>query len=306
MKRLLALVIVLGLGGWVAIGAIGARPDRAAAQSPAIEIHRVQKAGFLPTPGSDGEPIFILALGSDARPGQDIERQRADSIHIVAINPEERAVTILGFPRDSYVPIPGVGTRKINEGLVHGGPDLMVQTVSQLTGIEFDYWALTSFLGFATMVNRVGGLDIEVLYPMYDSLSGTSFDPGEQTLTGSEALAFSRDRHSAPGGDFGRSENQGRVMLAALEQLHRQYMRDPKALFRWMSIGLAFIRTDLPLSEVLNLGFLALQVDPDDVTNLVVPGTTGAAGAASVVFLSPPSGFYADLADDAIIQNPPD
>lgn len=305
MKRVIGLVVVLGLGGWVAIGAIGAQPHRAVAQSPPIEIHRVQKAGFLPTPGSDGEPIFILALGSDARPGQDIERQRADSIHIVAVNPKKRAVTILGFPRDSYVPIPGVGTRKINEGLVYGGPDLMVQTVSQLTGIEFDYWALTSFLGLATMVNRVGGLDIEVEYPMYDSASGTSFDPGEQTLNGSQTLAFSRDRHSAPGGDFGRSENQGRVMLAALEELHQQYRKDPKALFRWMAIGLAFIRTDVAFSELLNLGFLALQVDPNDVANLVVPGSTGAAGAASVVFLSP-GALYADLADDGIVQNPPE
>lgn len=306
MKRLLALVIVLGLGIWVAVGAIGARPQRASAQSPPIEIHRVQKANFLPTPGTDGEPIFILALGSDARPGQDILRQRADSIHIIGINPKQRAVTILGFPRDSYVPIPGVGTRKINEGLVFGGPDLMVQTVSQLTGIEFDYWALTSFLGLATMVNRIGGIEIEVLYPMFDSASGSAFNPGEQTLSGSETLAFSRDRHSAPGGDFGRSENQGRVMLAALDRFHHEYAKDPKALFRYMSIGLAFIETDLPFSEVLNLGFIALQIKPKNVTNIVMPGTTGAAGAASVVFLSPPTGFYADLADDGIIQNLPD
>src|SRR5207249_5181013 len=106
------------------------------------------------------KPMFILSLGSDARPGQPPEAERSDSIHIIGINPAKHRASILGFPRDSWVSIPGHGTNKINAALVEGGPLLTVQTIEQLTGIHIDYYLLTSFSGFTNMVNAIGGVTV--------------------------------------------------------------------------------------------------------------------------------------------------
>ena len=304
LARVVAGTVLAGLGGWLTANAtLGQRSARAQTPSPpAVEIGRSQEARFLP--GTDSNrPVFILAIGSDARPGQPVARLRADSIHIVAVNPRRGAATILGFPRDSYVPIPGVGTRKINDAMVAGGPQLVERTVEGITGIPIDYWMLTSFQGLSRMVNDIDGLTVNIRYPMHDRFAGTNFNPGKRRLSGGQALAFARDRHSAPGGDFGRSSNQGRLMLAAHKKLRRDFSLDPIRLFTWIRTGVRNVRTDLSLGEILNLSFVALQVNPRKVTNHVVPGRTGSAGGASVVFISSGArAIYADIRDDGVLN----
>ena len=114
-------------------------------------------------PALDGsEPIFILVLGSDARPGTPVERGLADSIHILGLNPAKGKATLLGFPRDSYVPLSSGGTNKINAAMPQGGPGAMVTTVERLTGIELDYYMLTGFKGFADTLDDIGGLTIDL------------------------------------------------------------------------------------------------------------------------------------------------
>jgi LCP family protein required for cell wall assembly len=300
--RPLAGLALLGLLGWVGANALLGSPRSAGAQTPTLEIRRAQKAGYLPRP-SDDRLITILALGSDARPGERIDRLRADSIHLIAVNARKGAGTILGFPRDSYVNIPGRGTAKINEAMVIGGPPLVARTVESITGIKVDYWALTSFKDFSRMVDAINGLTVRVRYPMYDRASGTNFDPGRRTLKGGHALAFARDRHSTPNGDFGRSENQGRLILAALKKFTDTFARDPTAMLRWIQVGLRGVKTDLSLGELIDLGLLAAQVDPKKVRNVVAPGSAGMAGSASVVHLSSSAqAIYSDIRDDGILN----
>src|SRR5579884_1045193 len=106
--------------------------------------------------------VWILVIGSDARPGQDVRHSNGDSIHLVGVDPGTGAGTIVGFPRDSWVAIPGHGTGKINSSLALGGPELMAQTVRQLTGLPVDYYFLTGFDGFQKIVDQVGGVDVNV------------------------------------------------------------------------------------------------------------------------------------------------
>src|SRR5919109_1589736 len=121
---------------------------------------------------------------------------------------------------------------------------------------------------------------------MEDPYSGASFAEGPQDLSGQETLAFSRNRHDTPKGDFGRSENQGRVLLAALDKLQSQFDVDAAALLQWIAVGSAHIQTDLPLDEVFQLMLTALTIDRHKVTNLVIPGSVGFAGDASVVYVT--------------------
>lgn len=300
MKRRYA-VLSLALVAWIAGSVMGATStQRPAAATPWLEIGQAH-AGYVPT--LDGtSPIFILFLGSDARPGEPVNGERTDSIHLVGINPAEHKASILGFPRDSWVEIPGHGTGKINSAMVYGGPELTVQTVEQLTGIKIDYWALTSFGGISAMIKGVGGLTMDVPFSMHDSYSQADFEPGVQQLTGKEVLAFSRDRHSLPAGDFGRSENQGRVFIATLRQFRMQFRKDPSRLFVYVGSGLSNVDTNVPLDQVLKLAFTASTINPKTVENMVVPGTNGMAGGTSIVNVSAAAQvIYDDLKDDGLV-----
>ena len=301
----LALAVV-SLGAWLGAGALRSDAPAVEAQTPAdpIQIRRVQHADHLPAPVRQG-PIFLLAIGSDARPGvcMPVERCLADSLHLIGVNPQQGSATILGFPRDSYVSIPGKGTGRINEALLLGGPQLVVRTVEALTGIRVDYYMLTSFDGLPAMVNDVGGIEVDVPYAMNDEASGAVFRAGRQVLDGRQALAFSRNRKDTPNGDFSRSENHGILLRAALEELHRDVGRDPAVLFRWVVTGLRHVDTDLSLVEVFDLMLTAVSIEPQRVTNCVVPGTLGFAGAASVVLITDAAkDVYRDLARDGVAR----
>jgi LCP family protein required for cell wall assembly len=290
------------LAGLLSANAVAGLLRPAGAQTPAVEIHRLQESRYTPDVERK-RPIFILALGSDARPKERVNRLRSDAIHIVAINPQERAGTIIGFPRDSYVTIPGRGQTRINEAMYYGGPKLAARTVESITNIPIDYYVLTSFPGLARMVRRIGGIPITIKYRMDDEASGTDFKPGKTRLGGEEALAFTRDRHSTPDGDFGRSENQGRLMVAALAKLVKQFREDPSVLLTWVRVGLTDMETDLSLPEVFGLVATATQIDPDKVENVVVPGSNAMVGPAAVVLISDSANrIYDDVRDDALLN----
>jgi LCP family protein required for cell wall assembly len=245
-------------------------------------------------------------IGSDARPGESPEATRGDSLHIVGVNPAKHAVSILGIPRDSFVPIPGVGTRKINEALFRGGPRLMVRTVEQLTGVAIDGYVLTGFKGFQDLVNAVGGIGVDVPYRMSDPYSHAQFRPGMRHMLGRNALAFSRDRHDVPGGDFGRSMNQGRMLIAALRELKSDVAKDPASMLNWIAAGARILRSDLSLSDMAELLLSMPSLDPGRVDNRVVSGTGADVGGLSVVLLgSAAHAMFRDLAADAIFNGRP-
>jgi polyisoprenyl-teichoic acid--peptidoglycan teichoic acid transferase len=306
VKRAVALLLLVGLGSWIAVGALLAdAPDVSAQTSPPpIQVGHTQDGSL--TSGFDGKrPFYVLAIGSDARPGvcEPVEKCLADSIHLIGVNPRKGAASILGFPRDSYVNIPGVGTRKINDSLFYGGPDLVVQTVEELVGVDIEYYLLTSFAGLRHMVNDIGGIDVEIPYAMSDSSSGAVFAAGPATLDGKQALAFARNRKDTPNGDFSRSENQGLLLMAALEQLRKDVRKDPLSLFTWLVSGMTHIQTDLTASEVFHLAVASLSIEPSKVVNRVTPGGIAMVGGASVVTLGgDAAAMFADIADDALLE----
>jgi LCP family protein required for cell wall assembly len=270
-----------------------------AASAPVFEIGRAH-AEFEPVL-TGNEPIFILILGSDARPGTPMDRGLCDSIHILGINPAARRATLVGIPRDAYVPLATGGTSKINAAMPQGGPEAMVTTVENLTGITFDYWVLTSFQGFTKLVDGLGGIDIDVPYDFQGHL-GTDFAEGPGTITGAQALEFTRTRKTLSHGDFDRSMNQGRVLVAAFEQFRARFAKDPAAIFTWIGVGLRNVDTDVPLQELITLAFTASQLPPKRITNLVAVGSVGSAGSISVVHLPDPHPMFEDVAADGFVK----
>lgn len=302
MRRRAAFLVV-ALAAWVlgsALGSLNATVT-ARAQSAGVVVGKAH-AGYTPSL-TGSKPVVILAIGSGARPGEDVMRSLGDSLHLIFLNPASKRAVLVGVPRDSYLPIPGRGTGKINSSMVYGGPELMVQTMEQNFGVTIDYWALTTFWGFTDMINAVGGLTVDVPFPMVDSFSRTDFSPGVQKLTGPEALAFSRDRHSLEEGDFARQENGGRLFLAALAQFKKQFKSDQARLFTWLGAGMRNIETEMPLSEVMSLAFTASKVPTTRVQNVVLLGGTDTIGGISVVTLdmARARAIMADAKKDALL-----
>jgi LCP family protein required for cell wall assembly len=246
--------------------------------------------------------VFVLVAGSDARPNEDIHRTRADSIHLLAVNPRTLTGTVVGLPRDSWVEVPGHGQQKINQALALGGPQLLADTVRNLTGLPIHYYVLTGFTGLSAMVDELNGVDVFLDRPMNDRNSGARFAAGWQHFNGAEALAYSRDRHSVPNGDFSRSENQGRLILATLAKA-RAEIEDDSGIDRWLGVLFRHAELDAGLDAVRSMAGLARNLDPAAIANVVVPGRVGyGPGGQSVVYLGDgAAGIFLDLRADATL-----
>ncbi len=272
---------------------VGLRPAAAA-----FTIHKVDSARFTVSPDA---PVFILVMGNDGRPGETVTR--GDALHLIGVNPGQGKATILDIPRDTYVAIPGRGRDKINAAHAIGGPTLQAQAVGSLVGVDVPFVVDTGFEGFAAMVDAMGGIDVDVPVAMNDSFSGAVFDKGPRHMDGTEALAFARNRN-LEGADFTRTQHQGVLLLAGLTKLRNEQM-NAAGVLKATAVLARHVRLDgLSVADAYRLGRLAVSLDPAAVRNVVMPGSVGNAGGASVVLADPGAdSLFADFRDDAILQS---
>jgi polyisoprenyl-teichoic acid--peptidoglycan teichoic acid transferase len=244
-------------------------------------------------------PKTIAVVGSDARPDEDRDHTRSDSIHFVTLDGQGDAL-LVGVPRDSWVPIHGSGKSKINSALSNGGPELMMQTFVDLTGATFDGYLLTGFAGFGDLIGVLGGLDIDVPFAINDKAAKASLSAGQQVLKAADALSFTRARKTLSNGDFGRSANGGLALIAAANTMTALGVGAIPGLIEQAQ---DMYSTDMAPEQLLTLAAAITLVRPDQTTNVVAAGSGGSAGGASVVFLS--GGAYDTFADmtDGILGN---
>ena len=175
---------------------------------------------------TDTSGYNYLLVGSDSREGLTKEQRkkyatgnaagnRTDTIMLVHVPESGGKPVMVSLPRDSYVPIPGHGSNKINAAYSIGGPKLLTDTVEQVTGIHIDGYIEIGLGGFASVVDSVGGVDICVARDMLDKKAGIDLKKGCQTLDGGNALGYVRSRYEDPLGDIGRAARQ-RQFLGAL------------------------------------------------------------------------------------------
>jgi LCP family protein required for cell wall assembly len=167
----------------------------------------------------------FLLVGSDSRAGlTKAERkrlgtggaggQRTDTIMLLSVPPGGKPA-LVSLPRDSYVEIPGNGANKINAAYAIGGPQLLVQTVEQNTGVRVDGYLEVGFGGFVNVIDALGGIRMCIPRAISDEKAHLKLSEGCQRLEGAEALGYVRMRYADPKGDLGRVERQ-RQMLAAV------------------------------------------------------------------------------------------
>jgi LCP family protein required for cell wall assembly len=198
------------------------------AHTPAIKIAAKKLAVPLP-----GHPTVALVIGYDHRAADGNAPSRSDTVMLLRADPQTKSLSLLSFPRDLVVDriCPGHPTvqDRINSAYAVCGPKGTLETVKKLTGLPINYLISVNFHGFTDIVNKVGGVWMDIDRRYYNKnvgTAGTNFanidlHPGYQRLTGEQALDFVRYRHTDS--DIYRTARQ-QLFLAALKlQVRRTF-----------------------------------------------------------------------------------
>lgn len=213
----------------------------------------------LTDPLSDTDPFYVLLMGTDwsADREEDAEFEgdafRTDSIMLVRVDPKEKKVTMVSILRDTYVDMGEYGKNKINAAHALGGPELAVQTVSELAGVDISHYAELNFDGFKSIVDALGGIEVDVPMTIDDDEAGGYVEAGLQTLNGDQALILCRSRHAYDDygkGDEYRAANQRLVLSAIAKKLLDS---DAATMASTVSALSQYVTTDYSVNELVNL-----------------------------------------------------
>jgi LCP family protein required for cell wall assembly len=206
---------------------------------------------------------------------------------LLTIDPVNKTAAMMSIPRDMWVNIPGFDYGRINEAyfdgesynLPGGGPELARQTVEQFIGVPVQYYAVIDFLTFIDLINEVGGVEVSptenVTVEKFGGSEEQTLIAGEKyTLDGALALAYARERHTS-GGDVDRAMRQQEVIMAFRRRILKyndipEFIAKIPAIYEDLSSG---IRTNMNLSDALQLGVLALQLDVHKIERAVIDYT---------------------------------
>lgn len=235
--------------------------------------------------------LNILLLGIDQRIGFDTEKgYRSDTMMLISLNTISKQVGMISIPRDLWVDIPGFQPNRINTANDlgdradypgGGGPALAAATVQQNFGIKVDKYIRINFNVFETVIDTLApdGIEIcineEIFDPSYPDagygFQEVRFEAGCQILKAERLLQYARTRKTQ-GGDFDRAMRQQQVMKAALAKFISvggitNFLTSIPTLYEELSDSVV---TNLTLNEILALGRLASEIDPDNITSAVI------------------------------------
>lgn len=254
-----------------------------------------------PASGSAARAVNILVMGTDRRsedpttgtgatadawvPGA----QRTDTIMILHVDGDRDGASLISIPRDAWVDVPGHGPNKVNAAFSLAGPSLAVQTVEDLTDLRIDHLAVIDWSGFENVIDTLGGVTITVPRTVEDPHNEVVWVKGRQTLIGSAALLYVRQRYGLPLGDLDRVRRQQAVIrgllrgtLATLGSAH------PLRIYDLLDTLTENVTVDQGWSfgDMRDLVLDLREVHLDEMNFLTVPVQGfGREGAQSVVYL---------------------
>jgi LCP family protein required for cell wall assembly len=261
-----------------------------------------------------GAEMNLLLVGMDSRTGLTAQQQQefstgnpdevlnTDSMMLVHVPADGSAASFVSLPRDTYVSIPGFGDARLNSAYSRGynaaqgsdvdkdaaGAQLLIQTVSQFTGLRIDHFAEIDLLGFINLSELVGGVEVNLCRATRDSFSGANFPAGVQTISGADALKFVRQRHGLPHWDLDRVVRQQVYIAGMLRNiLSSDLLLDPTK----QQDVVEQIGSSITFDQGLDIFDLAAQMQNLQLGNITfqtVPGLTDARINGADV-LRPPS-----------------
>lgn len=217
------------------------------------------------------DPFYVLLIGSDSRKGTALYTgnatehaqvdQHSDIMTLVRVDPTAYVLTLLSVPRDTQL----AGEEgKINDSFLQGKPEETVKAVERLTGASIDYYMMTTFMGFESLVNALGGVevDVPVKVTVPDAATGRDLTVKagqEQRLNGAQALVLARARKAYEGNQDGLRQ----VNVRALEtSLIEEALDDPDEVEQAVRALKGNVQTNMPLGQIASLGLdFALHKD---------------------------------------------
>lgn len=239
------------------------------------------------------KPLNILVIGSDTRdlgtssfgttPGA-----RADTTLIVHLSGDRRSAVVVSIPRDSMTRAPrdckdpkskvaDGPIRQWNANYSLGGPACVIRAVEGTTGIFIDHFMVVNFLGFQSMVDALGSVEVCVPTAVKDPLSNLNLPAGRSRVTGKEALAFVRVRHNIgkDASDLGRIDRQQAFLSSMVQEAtSKNLLLRPDKLFRFLDAATKSLTTDPVLANLNALREVAQSVvglKPSQIRFVTVP-----------------------------------
>jgi LCP family protein required for cell wall assembly len=208
----------------------------------------------------ESDKITNIALfGLDRRSKN--EPARTDSIMILSVDKKHNKIKISSIMRDTYVKIKDHGETKINHAYAYGGAQLAIRTLNENFDLDIRDYVAVDFFNAEELIDAMGGVTINVnqeeIILINSNTAGIEkktltavSKTGPQTLSGLQAVAYSRIRYTA-GGDFVRTERQRTVLSAMLTKI--QSLK-PTEIPSAVSKLLTFTETSMNSMDMIKLG----------------------------------------------------
>jgi LCP family protein required for cell wall assembly len=291
------LMLVVGLvGGFY----LWAHESAAALQAHSVDAKRAQAR--LDSVPDAKHAANALVIGYDHRAGDHGLPSRSDTMMLIRADPVTKTISLLSFPRDLDVPIycpsrTSSGARngpavvythgRINSAYAYCGSSGALETVRHLTGLPINYLISVNFLGFIAVVNKLGGVWMDVDRRYYNKNVGTAstdfanidLQPGYQRLTGKQALDFVRFRHTDS--DLHRLARQQQFVSAMRQRIAKSI--GPRSLVgivntishhKYLEIGVGG-GGEFNLSTVYSYAKFAYGLPPGHLFQVKIGGLSG-------------------------------
>jgi LCP family protein required for cell wall assembly len=284
-----------------------------------------------PNDPNAGQPVNILLMGSDERDGENeaigghVDGMRSDTTIVAHISADRTRVELISIPRDSLVEIPtctmsdGSTTSPQRSAMFNSafalgadrGGDIAsaaactVNTVQQNTGVPIHHFVVVDFAGFTKMVDAIGGVPMCVPNDMNAPKAGLFLAAGQQTLNGTQALAFARARTGVGVGDGSDTNRLGRQqeLLAGVvrEVLGKNMLTDITQLIRFLDSATESLSIDSGFSSITDMAGLAYSLRSTSAANIsfmTIPFAAAPSDPNRVVWTSEADAIWANVAAD--------
>lgn len=255
-------------------------------------VSRIDAFGGAQTAKNINEPLNILLVGDDYRPAgatqEELDRLsttdsggglNTDAIMILHLPAGGKSATLISVPRDSWVDVPGHGMNKINAAFHLGdgiedpaaGAQMLIQTIEQLTGMQMNHFMRISLLGFYTLAEALGPIEVCLKEAVDDPYSGLKLPAGVSTLDAKQSLSFVRQRHGLPRGDIDRGVRQQYFLTLQIQRfLSTEILLNPQKLTEALDAVSGAIETD-PGFDFFQMALRMRELRPSNINSATIP-----------------------------------
>jgi len=221
----------------------------------------------------------ILLVGVDAREGEENDQTRSDTMMLLTIDDNNNQIKLTSFLRDTYINIPDYAWAKLNAAQARGGIQLLVDTLEFNYGVNIDSYVLVNFSMFTTIIDSIGGIDVEItdkeadyinskdhMTPDEEKAFPEEISGGMNHFDGAQALWYARIRYLDS--DFMRTQRQRKVISAIISKAKKANI---KTLMETADRIVSMVETDIDSDGLMNLGLNALKYLKYDLVQQQIP-----------------------------------